>query len=365
MSRLSVAIDGRPLQSEPLGGVGRYLAGAIPFLERQFRVVVLTDARGPRPAPSLPDEVDIVELAAPRGLPGLVWLELAVAPWLRDFDGVFHGSFNVAPLSTRRPLVLTLHDLAPQLHSDDFGLGTRGAWRLNIRAGVRRAKVITTVSQFVKNQIIQYFSLDPSRVLVAPDALDPRFAPERSAGALDLARSLEIRAPYVVALGGAPRRGLPEAVETWRRAKREIATDVTLVVVGESSLPSEPGLAPVGFLDDESWPTLLAGAQALCYPTRYEGFGLPALEAMASGTPVVCGRVASLPEVLGDAACWANEPSAEQMAGILARLLRDAEWHAERREAGLMRAHAACTWSQTAAVLAEAYERAWLDFRSS
>jgi alpha-1,3-rhamnosyl/mannosyltransferase len=114
----------------------------------------------------------------------------------------------------------------------------------------------------------------------------------------------------------------------------------------------------LGYLEDELWATLLAGAQALCYPTRYEGFGLPALEAAASGTPVVCAPVASLPEVLGSAGCWAEEPSAEAMAAVLVRLLSDRHWHAERREAGVERARTAPSWKESAEVLAGAYERA-------
>ena len=356
MTRLPVAIDGRPLQTKPLGGVGRYLTGTIPLLARQFEVSVLTDARASPPMVHLANDIQVVELAAPAALPGLAWLDLAVAPWLRRFDGVFHGSFNVVPLSTRRPFVLTVHDLAPQLHSEDFRLVTRAAWRLNMRIGVRRARVVTTVSQFVKREILSYFPLDPDQVLVAPVGLDPKFNPERTVDAPDLARSLGISPPYIVALGGASRRGLPVAIEAWRRANRELEKRLTLVVVGEPNLRSAQGLVSVGSPDDESWPTLLAGAQALCYPTRYEGFGLPPLEAMASGTPVVCGRLASLPEVLGDAACWVDVPSSHQVGAVLARLLDDPAWHAERRAAGLAQARAAVTWTETAAILAEAYQ---------
>jgi alpha-1,3-rhamnosyl/mannosyltransferase len=157
-------------------------------------------------------------------------------------------------------------------------------------------------------------------------------------------------------MGGAPRRGLPVAIEAWRRVRTEGGP--TLVVLGQPDLPAEEGVMALGHLDDEAWATLLAGAQALCYPTRYEGFGLPALEAAASGTPVVCARVASLPEVLGDAGCWASAPSAAAIADVLHRVLTDAEWHRDRRAAGLRRAEAATTFRQTAAVLLEAYQQA-------
>lgn len=369
MKRLQVALDGRPLQSDPLGGVGRYLAGLMPLLAEEVKPYVLLDARRPLPRVALGDRVEVVPLSAPPLVPGLGWLELAVAPWLRRFQGVFHGTFNVLPLSFRGRSVVTLHDLAPQLHSEDFRLGPRVAWLLNMRAAAARARRITTVSEYVRSQIIEHFGVDPERVVVAPDALDPVFSPERASKASALARRLGVPTPYVVALGGAPRRGLPVAIQAWRLANRQLLSDsdasgaahpvpVGLAVLGSSQTSPEPGLVPVGRLDDETWATLLAGAKALCYPTRYEGFGLPALEAAASGTPVVCARVASLPEVLGDAGCWASAPTAAEIAPVLGRVLSDRKWHDQRREAGLQRADRAPTWAYAADVLVTAYRHA-------
>jgi glycosyltransferase involved in cell wall biosynthesis len=357
MLPLRVALDGRPLQSVPLGGVGRYLAGTIPLLARHVEVRVLLDARNPSPAVDL-GAAELVKLPAPPGVPGLGWLELAVAPWLRRFGGVFHGTFNVLPLSFRGRCVLTVHDLAPQLHPEDFRFSRRISWRLNMRSSVLRARCVTTVSSFVKGQLVDYFGLSPERIVVAPDALDPIFSPHRAADAPSEARRLGIPTPYIVALGGAPRRGLSVAIQASRRAIQQHGQKITLVVLGQPQLASEPGLVSVGYLEDGVWATLLAGAQALCYPTRYEGFGLPALEAAASGTPVVCAPVASLPEVLGDAGCWATEPSAEAIAAVLTRVLSDPDWRTERREAGLERARKATSWPETADALTDAYERA-------
>jgi alpha-1,3-rhamnosyl/mannosyltransferase len=358
MSRLRVAADGRMLQSSPLGGVGRYLAGVIPELARHAEVFVLLDARRPAPDPALALPAEAVRLSAPPRVPGLGWLEVAVAPWLRRFGGVFHATFNTLPMSFRGPSVLTLHDLAPQLHGEDFRPLTRAAWRVYVRSSVARAGAITTVSEFSKRQIAEYFGVSPASIQVAPDAVDPLFRVERAAQAPAVAASLGIRRPYLVAVGGARRRALPVAIGAWREARRQLGRELDLAVVGERELPGEDGLVAVGRVHDETWATLLAGAHALCYPTRYEGFGLPALEAMASGTPVVCSPVASLPEVLGDAACWAQEPSPQALAAQLVRLFEDSRWARERREAGLAQARSAATWSQSAAVLLEAYERA-------
>jgi alpha-1,3-rhamnosyl/mannosyltransferase len=326
--------------------VGRYIAGVIPYLTEHADVYLLLDARRPGVPAAVSQSADCVRLPAPLRLPGLAWLEIAVAPWLRRFGGVFHATFN------------TLHDLATQLHAEDFRPVKRAAWRLNIRVSLSRANVITTVSQFVKDQMVDYFGLDPDTIRIAPDAVDPVFDAGRAGDATALASRLGITPPYVVAIGGARRRGLPVAVEAWRLARKQLDREVTLVVVGSTELLSEPGIVAPGFLEDEAWATLLAGAQALCYPTRYEGFGLPALEAAASGTPVVCARVASLPEVLGDAGCWAAEPTADAMSEVLARVLSDREFHLDRRAAGLERARQAPTFRDVAQTLLGAYEEA-------
>lgn len=359
MTRVRVALDGRLLQNQKLGGVGRYLVGLIPHLAAEADVYVLLDARRPGVPARVSESAEIVRLPMPPRLPGLAWLELAVSPWLRRFGGVFHATFNTLPLTFTGPSVLTLHDLATQLHAEDFRLLKRTAWRLNIRASLARASEITTVSQFVKDQMVDYFGLDPARVRIAPDALDPVFAADRARDAAALASRLRITPPYVVAIGGAPRRGLSVAIEAWRLARERLDRAVTLVVVGTSEAPSEPGIVAPGFLDDESWATVLAGAQALCYPTRYEGFGLPALESAASGTPVVCARIASLPEVLGDAGCWVAEPSAGAMADVLTRVLTDGEFHRERRAAGLERARNSASFAEVAQTLLGAYRDAF------
>lgn len=358
MTRLRVALDGRPLQSNPSGGVGRYLQGLIPHLSQAVELHLLLDDRLPAAPVPICESTEVVRLSAPPRLPGLVWLEVAVAPWLRRFGGVFHATFNTLPLTFAGPSVLTLHDLATQLHPEDFRFLKRAAWRLSIRGSLRRASAITTVSAFIKDQIVDYFGIEPARVRVAPDALDPVFDADRTAQASALISHLGVTPPYVVAIGGAPRRALPVAVEAWRLARERLGRPLTLVVAGSAQAATEPGIVAPGFLDDEAWATLLAGAQALCYPTRYEGFGLPALEAAASGTPVVCAPVASLPEVLGEAGCWAPEPSAEAIAEVLTRVLTDPAFHRERRAAGLERARRSASFAQVAQTLLDAYHEA-------
>lgn len=357
MTRLAVAVDARMLQAEPLGGVARVMAGLLPALSEHVDLHLLLDARRPAPQDTVAPAATCVSLGAPRGVPGIGWLEVAVAPWLRRFTGVFHGIFNMVPLSSRVPAVVTVHDLAPQRHPDDFGAATRAAWRLWMRGSVRRARAILTVSDFVRDEIVDHFRAGRSRVFVARNAVDPVFSPDRARDAPGVLGSLGIAGPYVVAIGGAPRRGLPAAIAAWRHA-RALGAGVQLAVLGGEALAPEPGLLALGRLDDRAWAAVLAGARGLCYPTSYEGFGLPALEAAASGTPVVCNRVASLPEVLGDAACWAADRSPQALGTLIARLAGDDAFRAERSAAVLEQAARWPTWSDAAEVVLHAYEQA-------
>jgi glycosyltransferase involved in cell wall biosynthesis len=219
------------------------------------------------------------------------------------------------------------------------------------------ASCIIAPSEHVKNELIQHFQVTGDRVLVTPWGVEPRFSPDAAGDATALRARLGAVGPYVLAMGGARRRGLEVSLDAHRRAQAA-GVDSTLVVVGREEPPSGPGVVHAGVVDDREWAGLLAGATAFCYPTRYEGFGVPALESIASGTPVVCARVCSLPEILGDAAEWCESPAPGPIADGLCRLLGDADRVAALRAAGLDRAAEHPTWQQAAATTVEAYRAA-------
>jgi glycosyltransferase involved in cell wall biosynthesis len=347
-TRLRVALDARRLQDVPLGGVGRSLAGVIDLLAAEVDLTLLTDARQP------PIDTAIAQhaLRPPPRSPELVWMQWSVPRWLRHFDGVFHGTFNQLPLRTPVPSVVTIHDLSFELHPEGFGRGKRQAFCVQARHAARVASRILAPSEFTRDEIITHYGAEADRVAVTPWGVEARFG--------DACRAaVDAPAPtrrYVVAMGGAPRRGLDVAIGAWRAVCNGDAPD--LVVVGREQPPSEPGLIAAGGVDDREWARLLAGAAAFCYPTRYEGFGVPALESMASGTPVVCAPVASLPEVLGDAAEWCATPSVDAIAAGLRNVLHDPVRAAELRRRGLARAEAQPSWEHTADVMLRAYRDA-------
>ncbi|MDQ6613559.1 MAG: glycosyltransferase family 4 protein [Actinomycetota bacterium] len=355
-----VAIDGRRLQEYPLTGVGRWLANLLPYLATEADIVLLTDA-GRRPAAfSIPGTGLLAEapLWLPARAPELVWIQLSVPRWLRRFHGVFHGTFNQLPVAWRGPAVVTFHDLATLDHPEDFaGDGLkRMVWNAQFRQAARQAAAIQTDSEYIRQAVLATYPVDPARVVVAAPSVDPVFNPQRKARGRARAASFGVTGNYVVAVGGAPRRGLSVAVDAWAQARAHGAVE-ELVVVGNETPAPRPGLFAVGRLADEPWADLLAGATALCYPTRYEGFGMPALEAAASGVPVVCARVGPLPEVMGDAPEWCEATTVASIAAGLERLLADPARQARRRQAGLARAAAAPSWAHAARVLIDTYAR--------
>jgi len=356
MSRLPVAIDARRLQDDPPGGAGRALAGILPGLAARCDVTLLADGRRPLPA-SIIDRapgVTVAALGLPPRLPETVWLHGPARRWLRRHPQLFHGTFAALPAGLRSPAVVTINDLSFELHDEDFGWGKRTVFRLHARAAVRRARTTITPSGFSADQVVARYGIPTARVEVIPIAIDEVFDPARAADLPTLAPAMGER-PYVVAVGGARRRGLAVALEAWRGVRsRGVAVD--LAVIGEPGLAAEPGLHDLGRPDDATWAAVLAGAAALCYPTRYEGFGLPALEAAASGTPVVCARVASLPEVLGDAAAWCDDPTVAAISDRLHAVLTDPGLAADLCARGLAQAAAAPAWDDIAARHVAVYE---------
>lgn len=384
---MRLALDARTLQSRPLGGIGRLVRGALPHLAPALEardlgpegVDLLTDARlPPADADAGADPVRLHPLRAP--LPGgFAWLQSAVPRWLADAPGsrpaVFHCPFYGLPYRQPVPMVVSIYDVTFLTHRGWFTPGRLRAFRWQARTAARTARAVITGSQTVAADLAEHLRIPADKVVVARPVVDRVFLDAAGAGP----PGGEAR-PYLVALGGAPRRRLPTAVAAWRRAVAAGA-DVDLVVVGpevdRASPPrgrrrpgrhrpgpagpqpeGGPSLRWAGRPSDPDLAALLAGALAFVYPTQFEGFGLPAAEAAAAGTPVICAPVGALPEVLGPEAEWCEEPATGPIAeGILA-LVTDPDRAAALGAAGHRRWSEAPGWPEMAAAWAEAYRRA-------
>jgi glycosyltransferase involved in cell wall biosynthesis len=252
---------------------------------------------------------------------------------------------NLAPAVSRRT-VLVLHDAAALRHPGWYS-GVYAAWQRRLLPLLAaRARRIVTVSAFSRAELVDLLGVDPARVSVVPGGVDGRFSPQADAAAAR--RALGLARPYVLCVAShTARKNLAALVPA---ARALAAEGVELAVAGghRPQFAAEHGLEALrllGHVDDALLPGLYAGAEAFALPSLYEGFGLPVLEAMASGTPVLTTTAGALPETCGGAARLVEDPS--ELASVLPALLADAAERERLRAAGLERA-AGFSWERTA-----------------
>jgi glycosyltransferase involved in cell wall biosynthesis len=364
----SVLIDGHMLGSGETGNETymRGLLGGLEQLGRQELVAVTgpdVDVGAHRPV-VLSGRSDVARLAF-----GLV------AAARNHGANVIHTTY-AAPFTTTVASVVTVHDVSFLRHPEWFTLRDRAVLNAGVRASVKRAARVIVPSGHARDELCALLGIAPERVLVTPEGVDDRFAPAdgerpRSARTDVLFRRLGVRPPYVLALGNLqPRKNLARLVEAWALLAGSGAdAGHRLVVAGgfRGRRDSAPARAiALGIGDRVVFPgriraadlqTLYAGASVFVFPSLYEGFGLPVLEAMACGTPVACSRVTSLPEVAGDAAALFDPQDPRDIAAVVGALLADQALRAELKERGLRRA-AGATWRACAELTAAAYDSA-------
>jgi glycosyltransferase involved in cell wall biosynthesis len=273
-------------------------------------------------------------------------LALAWASY-RDRLDVLHVQYS-APPRHRGSLVLTIHDLAFLRVPWSFPRAQRWRLRTQLRATIPRVAAIITVSQFSKRELQAVYGLSPERITVVHDAPAQQFTTAVAATGVDgVRRRLGIRHPYVLSVGRQnPRKNVLGVLRAFERVRSLRAEPLQLVVVGppdyraadvRRAVERSPDRAEVicaGLVDDADMPALFSGASVFLYPSFYEGFGLPVVEAMACGTPVITSRSASLPEVVGDAAVLVDPMRQDDVAAALLRVLDDAGLRASLAERG-------------------------------
>jgi alpha-1,3-rhamnosyl/mannosyltransferase len=271
---------------------------------------------------------------------------------LREFrTDVFHGTNFEVPYFGNTPSILTIHDLSPWKNPEWHGGAERVRARTPWLIRLRRASLILTVSEAIAREVVSHFGVPPAMVRAVPLAASSLFRP--------VSAVQEVGQPYFLFVGTQePRKNLSTLVEAWRSVHEQ--TGVELRVVGRTRadfvpLGDQPGLTMMGEVPDAELPQLYANAVGFVYPTHYEGFGLPVLEAMQCGCPVITSRDPAVMEVSGGAALHAN--SAAEFASAMVALAENTELRRERRSAGIERA-LSFSWPVTARRTHDVYTEA-------
>jgi glycosyltransferase involved in cell wall biosynthesis len=363
----SVAFHVDQLFARVPGGVGRYVREVIPALREidPALEIVPFHARSNRSAGEV-DGLRTVELS--RGIRGLYpsWNALGRPPLPDRLGGldVLHAPSPVAvpPAGPGQALVVTVHDLAFRLFPSMYPPAWRTLYRAGLRRAVRKAAAIITVSRRTATDLARLSRVDPARIHVIPLAVS---VPDLPADPDPVLERLRIPGPYVLFAGTLePRKNLIRLVRAYRRVA--VRLPHALVVAGplgwrsrrlhrELAVPGAGRVVLTGRVSDRDLDALLRGADAFIYPSLYEGFGLPVLEAMARGVPTITSAVSSLPEVAGQAAVLVEPRSVRELAAALEEVLTDSERAERARREGPERAML-FTWERTARSTLDVYE---------
>jgi glycosyltransferase involved in cell wall biosynthesis len=344
-----VALDATPLTLSS-GGLPRYVSELSVALAEQFPEDIyslLSDQpfQMPERAPA-----NLIRGREPHSLAERRWWLWGIQRAIRQNNiEVFHGTNFEVPYRGKTPAVLTIHDLSPwrdkTWHDEADRVRFRAPWL--VRFG--RAQMILTVSETVRKEIIAHFAVLPSRVRAVPLAASSHFRPT-AAGSQGMAR------PFFLFLATLePRKNVAGLVEGWIESRLETSAD--LIIAGRSrtdfaGIPPREGIHFLGEVSDQELPGLYSDALALVYPTHYEGFGLPVLEAMQCGCPVITSRDPAVVELSGGAARHVSSPA--ELAQAMQDVASSPELRLKMKEAGLQRA-SGYSWARTARETHEIY----------
>lgn len=350
---MRVALDATPLALST-GGLTRYAAElscalADRYPESDF--VLLSDQAFSMPEPH---RSNLRAGGCPRNpLERRWWLWGVQRAMSRERSELFHGTNFAVPYLPLRPSVVTVHDLSPWMNPDWHHAADRVRRRTPPLLGLRIATMIITPTQSVRAGVIERFRVAASCVVAVPhgasDVFRPAAAPPAPPGVT----------PYFLYVGALePRKNLHALIEAWRDVRRRYGVDLVLAGrrrVDFNELTAEPGLRLAGEVSDTDLARLYSGALALVYPSHYEGFGLPVLEAMQCGACVLISKDAALREVAGEAGV--NLDGGQAWAEAMCAVASNPEWRNERRAKSLARARQ-FSWTRTAQLTYHVYEEA-------
>lgn len=370
MTRLKLGLVTYGLD-RPMMGISRYtveLARALSEMEASVDLTLLT-AGEPR---ALEDSSNHRRESLPgcRLLPGLVLLGNVAIPVSnrRLRLEIVHDPTGVMPFlfgADGAKIVVTLHDVVPYISPGASTALDTLIYRSWLPLVIRRASAIITPSRQSCADISKYLRVAPGRICVISEGVGSPFRPlPRELVRSELKERFGLASRYIFYVGSlSPRKNLKRALQAFARVRKEFQ-DLVFVMAGpwsreQAVLPRLDGgdsVRLLGPVDDAELAMLYNGAELFFFPSLYEGFGLPALEAMACGSPVICSNTSAMPELVADAALRVNPYDVEAMAQALAQVLSAARLRESLREKGPARARG-FTWKETAQATLDVYRQ--------
>jgi glycosyltransferase involved in cell wall biosynthesis len=301
-----------------------------------------------------------------------VWSNHGLPPALKHNKiALYHATANFdAPLFSEIPLAVTLHDLIPLQRPEYVSWKHRLISRIQARFLCRKAIHVFCDSEYTRQEFLSCYSADPAKTSVAYLAPAEEFTPVQDEEKLKtVLAKYQLEKGYLFCLGAVePRKNLHRLIAAYNLLRDSQKTARPLVITGPPLWKAE-GLTKAinrspwakdikftGFIPQEDLPCLYSGANLFAFPSLYEGFGLPVLEAMACGVPVVTSQTTSLPEIAGDAACLVNPESPEDIAAGITRVLEDVAYSQSLRQKGPLQA-GKFKWENTARETLAVYAR--------
>ncbi|MCA9872644.1 MAG: glycosyltransferase family 4 protein [Anaerolineales bacterium] len=376
---MHVAVNGYFWQ-RPFVGSGQYTRNLVYFLNRlvsdlEITLVVPQFPGEPEPE-DVPPSVRLVKVPARPGHLGKVWFEQRQFPAACREAGatIVHVPYWGGPLQSPAPLVVTVHDLTTLL-VPEYQRGAKARlYNALVSASARGADHIITDSMFSKDEIVVHLGIEEEKITAVPLAVGPQYtAQENSLVDMAVLRKYNLPDFYVLYLGGYEvHKNVTTLLLAWTYVSQALGQEYPLVLAGRK--PQEPtAVYPdyddyihtlqiaeyvrwIGFVDEADKPVLYRNAETFVFPSRREGFGLPVLEAMACGVPVVTSSSTSLPEIVGDAGFTVDPDDARGMAGAIIATVVQENLAAELRQKGQQQA-AHFSWKKTATETLLVYDR--------
>lgn len=373
---MRIAIDYTPAVYQR-AGIGRHTRGlvqALAELNAGHQITLVVYGRPPKGAPQAPAECNLRIVPLPNRWMTVAWHRMRAplpADWLIGAIDLYHASDFVLPPLRQAKALVTVHDLSFLTVPEGADAGLRSFLSRVVPRAVARADHVLADSKSTKRDLVERLGLPEQKITVVYPGVEPRFRPVADPTALATVRA-RYRigdAPFVLGVGTLePRKNWTSLIRAWSQMRKAHGLPHRLVIAGgrgwlyeklfqevATSEQREHIVLP-GFVEDSDLPALYSAADVFAFPSLYEGFGIPVVEAMACGTPVVCADNSSLPEAAGLAALLVPATDSGALADAMARIITDATLRSELCRQGLRHARR-FTWTTAARTLLDTYER--------